>query len=289
MAAVALPSNVSFGTVIGRFLVATADSPADPDRDPEGIGATDLAITFSAGITPKIARDISASPPVTFALADVSATVGADGTLLGPDGAPGVRLVASTNPNLDPSPWAWAVKIGSATFPTLTFSFTLDPGATVDLATVLQVPATPSQTLAQWLQAVSDAQAARDAAIAAATTATNAATAAQTAAATAAANVQAALSTVVGNAPSALDTLAEIDAQIQADEGSAAALAATVAGKEPAGLSSATRASLAATYATKAQLGAITTVDNSNGTATITATGSSTATDNGNGTATIAA
>lgn len=48
-------------------------------------------------------------------------------------------------------------------------------------------------------------------------------------------------------------------------------------------------ATVAATYATKAQLGAITTVDNGNGTATITATGSSTTTDNGNGTASIAA
>jgi hypothetical protein len=47
------------------------------------------------------------------------------------------------------------------------------------------------------------------------------------------ARIQAAVSTLIGSAGSALDTLGEIDAQLAADEGSAAALAATVAKKVP--------------------------------------------------------
>lgn len=164
----ALPTNVSFGTVTGTFLLASADSPVDVDRDPEGNPATDLQFTFKPDLTPAVARDASSTPPTMFALLPVTATVGTDGSLIGPDGAPGVRLVASTNTQLQPNGWTWNVTLKSNTFPALSFSFLLDPGATVDLSTVLQVPANPGGTLNAWLQAVSDAQAARDAAAASA-------------------------------------------------------------------------------------------------------------------------
>lgn len=163
----ALPSNVTYGTVVGRFLIATADSPDDVDRDPQGVAATDLKITFSPNLSPAVARDPSASPPTFFALADVPATIGSDGTLLGPDGAAGVKLVASTNAALEPSGWTWSVRMIGTGYPTITFSFLLDGGQTLDLGTALQVPSNPSATLGQWIQAVADAQAARDAAIAA--------------------------------------------------------------------------------------------------------------------------
>lgn len=176
----ALPTNVSFGTVTGTFLLASADSPADQDRDPEGTAATDLTFTFTPDLLPAVARDASATPPTMFALLPVPATVGQDGSLLGPDGAPGVRLVASTNANLQPHGWTWNVTLKSNTFPAMSFSFLLDPGATIDLSTVLQVPANPGGTLNAWLQAVSDAQAARDAAVAAAATVPSAASLAAT-------------------------------------------------------------------------------------------------------------
>jgi hypothetical protein len=165
---VALPSNVTYGTVSGRFLLATADSPDDADRDPEGTPALDVKVTFTAELDPAVVRDATATPPTFFGLADVKATIGPDGTLLGPDGQPGVRLVASTNSALQPAGWTWHVNLYGTGYPNLGFSFLLDGGQNLDLGLALQVPANPGATLAAWLQAVADAQAARDAAIAAA-------------------------------------------------------------------------------------------------------------------------
>lgn len=168
----ALPANVSFGTVTGRFLTATADAPADADRDPEGSPATDLSIRFAPNITPAVVRDASSTPPTIFALAEIPATVNPSGDLIGPDGQPGIRLVATTGTTIDPSGWTWKVTLSSTTFPALSFSFALDPGQTIDLATVVQVPASPGASLAAWLQAVADANAAADRAETAAAAAT---------------------------------------------------------------------------------------------------------------------
>jgi hypothetical protein len=168
-----LPSNVSFGTVVGTFLLAVADSPDDTDRDPEGVPASDLKIRFTPDLPKAVAKDPTATPPAYFALQDVTCTIGPDGTLRGPDGAPGVRLVASTNPALQPSGWTWQVILSGTGFPMVNFSFPLDPGATVDLATVLQVPDDPGVTLEAWLAAVAAAQAAQAAAEAAAERAQN--------------------------------------------------------------------------------------------------------------------
>lgn len=176
----ALPANVTYGTVAGRFLIATADTPDDTDRDPQGIAAADLKITFSPDLGRAVARDPTATPPTFFALADVSATIAADGTLLGPDGQPGVRLVASTNPVLEPTGWTWQVKMSGTGYPNIGFSFLLDGGQNLDLGTVLQVPSNPGATLGNWIQAVTDAQAARDAAIAAAASVPSAASLAAT-------------------------------------------------------------------------------------------------------------
>lgn len=176
----ALPANVTYGTVVGTFLTAVADTPDDGDRDPQGVAATGLKFRFTADLDPAIVRDGSSTPPTMFALAAIDCTVGADGSLLGPDGAPGVKLVASTNTALDPNGWTWRVALSGTGFPNLQFSFLLDPGATVDLATVLQVPSSPGGTLNAWLAAVTAAQAARDAAVAAAATVPSAASLAAT-------------------------------------------------------------------------------------------------------------
>src|SRR4051812_47281018 len=171
-----LPTNVSFGTVTGRFLTAVADTPEDAGRDPDGNAATDLTIRFSPDLSPAVVRDASASPPTVFALSDVIATVGSTGELLGPDGQAGIRLVASTNSSLEPSGWTWKVVLSSTTFPVTSFSFALDGGATVDIASVVQVPASAGTTLEAWLAAVSAAQAAQAAAAGSASAAAASAT-----------------------------------------------------------------------------------------------------------------
>lgn len=136
----ALPSNVSFGTVTGAFLRGVADSPADQDRKPEGLPVSDLVITFTPSVYPAVMKDASASPPVRFLVDRVTCGTDQSGVLVGPDGQPGVWLVASTNPALNPTSWTWHCTLQSPTFPTIEFDFFLDPNATVDLATVEEVP-----------------------------------------------------------------------------------------------------------------------------------------------------
>jgi hypothetical protein len=151
---VALPSNVNFGTVTGRFL-----------RGAAGDAANDLKITFTPSLNPPVARDATSTPPTIFAITPVNATVGSDGVLLGPDGQAGVSLISTTDPDFEPHGWTWGVKFTSPTFPAVSFSFVLDPGQSIDLASVIQVPTNPGTTLTAWLQAVTDARAARDEAL----------------------------------------------------------------------------------------------------------------------------
>lgn len=136
-----LPSNVSYGTVTGTFLQAVADS-TDAGRDPDGLPVTDLQVKFTAYVSPAVIRDTSSTPPTMIVVQPIIASVDAGGQLIGADGQPGVTLLASTNPAISPTGWTWQVTLSSATFPALTFAFLLDPGATVDLATV--TPVAPS-------------------------------------------------------------------------------------------------------------------------------------------------
>src|SRR5690606_4883428 len=85
----ALPSNVSFGTVIGRFMRAVADGP-DEGRDPDGIPIEGLTIRF----IPSADRfkNTTATPPVTIVADPIAATTDAEGCVVGPDGLEGRSL-----------------------------------------------------------------------------------------------------------------------------------------------------------------------------------------------------
>jgi hypothetical protein len=202
---VTLPADVRYGTVTATF----------PDP-PEG-----LQVRFRPDLRQPVARLTTVSPPLTFALETITATVDSAGQLTGPDGQIGVRLLA--DPDLEPAGWTWHVRISSPSTAAVDVSIPVPAGATVDLSTAVPVPPDLGQALADWLQAVTLAQAARD----------EAARIASTVEAGSAAAISSALADLVGAAPEALNTLQEIDATIAADEGSAAALAALVGRKAP--------------------------------------------------------
>lgn len=164
----ALPSNISFGTVTGRFMRAVADG-LDPDRDPDGIPLAGLIIRFTPSAT--VFKNVTASPgPVTIVADPIAVTTNEDGVLIGPDGIPGVRLVATDDPDLNPTGWTWRVSI-SGTGQTISFSFVLPTDATVDLTTLVPVPSNPGQGLEDWEVAVTRAEGAVSEALDAAATA----------------------------------------------------------------------------------------------------------------------
>jgi hypothetical protein len=138
----ALPTNVNYGTVVGQFLLAYADS-SDVDPQPDGIPAKGF-IYFRP--SPIKLLDATSSPnPVTILPAVVECALDAEGYLLGGDGTRGVRLVATTDTDLNPVNWTWTVEFrltdqDDVPVPLPSFSIALPSSTTVDLTTVSPVP-----------------------------------------------------------------------------------------------------------------------------------------------------
>lgn len=81
-----LPAEVTYGHVVGRFLLAVADG-TDSDRMPDAVPASGT-ITFK----PKNIVQRTATEPATIIRADVKCTVGNDGWLVDPRNSEGVWL-----------------------------------------------------------------------------------------------------------------------------------------------------------------------------------------------------
>lgn len=96
----ALPTNVGYGTVTGRFLIAQADG-TDNDLFPDGVPVKGRII-FTPRIE-KLRNSVGSEDPVTIIPMPATCTIDTDGYLNGPDGEPGVRLIAtSDSDNKDP-------------------------------------------------------------------------------------------------------------------------------------------------------------------------------------------
>jgi hypothetical protein len=105
-----LPSNVSYGTVVGRFLLAYADG-VDSDQYPDGVPAKGTILFTPAPANIKDATAVVGTipTPVTILPATIQCSLDSDGYLLGSDGTRGVRLVATDDPDLNPADWTWQV------------------------------------------------------------------------------------------------------------------------------------------------------------------------------------
>jgi hypothetical protein len=138
----ALPSNVGYGTVVARFLLAYADG-SDSDAYPDGVPAKG-SVFFNP--SPAFLKDAAASPnPVTIVPSRVEATLNSNGYLLGPDGSQGIRLVATNDSDLNPVNWTWEAEFAitdeiGTPIKLDAFSFSLPQGTTVDLTALSPVP-----------------------------------------------------------------------------------------------------------------------------------------------------
>lgn len=102
-----LPTNLGYGTVVGRFLLAYADG-SDVDINPDGVAAMG-SIFFVPSVN--AVRNPTATPaPVTIMPATVECTLDSEGYLVGPQGSRGVRLISTNDPDIVPNNWYWTVK-----------------------------------------------------------------------------------------------------------------------------------------------------------------------------------
>ena len=108
----ALPTNISYGTVVGQFLASISDGP-DPDKLPEGVPMSGT-VTFIA--SPTYVIDYSATPnPVTILKTPIVCPLDSEGYVCAPYSSPdsplsrGVPLVATDDPDLQPVGWNWTV------------------------------------------------------------------------------------------------------------------------------------------------------------------------------------
>lgn len=140
-------SSIGHGLVTARFLSASLDVDTDLDDLPEElrIGGS---VTFTPTITQAAVGAGLGGDPFTLLPVQIIATVDpATGILTGPDGTPGVRLIASDSPLVNPSDWQYTAKF-SLTVPDGTvvnrssFAFRLPGGTTVDLSEVAPVAVT---------------------------------------------------------------------------------------------------------------------------------------------------
>lgn len=185
-----IPSPLTWGTIVGNFGALNADSSDAglvPDLDPVGGQVT---------ITPRVplVKILDPAVPMIAVNKTISCTI-VNGVLIGPDGSPGVRVVATDSPGIEPYPLQWDVRITitGATSQPPPMTINVPGGQTVNLAVVIPTAPSPPIVTVVSEQTKLDAIAARNAAQLAETNAETAETgakAAQTAAETARSQAQ---------------------------------------------------------------------------------------------------
>lgn len=168
-----LPQGILYGTVVGQFVQAVADTPDDVNRDPDSLPMKGR-VTFTPEV-PRVILDGQALPnPVTMFPKPIAASLDAQGYLVGLDGVRGIKLVASNSPG-KPTSFTYTVRMEFEGIPLLTFSIFLNANTTVDLTTVIPVPSNPGEAITQWQALLAEVTAKANQAAASATSAQDAA------------------------------------------------------------------------------------------------------------------
>lgn len=140
MTLIPYPQGLGYGRVTGTMVDGLQDG-TDADKAPDLDGATGLTVIFRP--TAPIIR-FKGNPPLTVVPRTVKVRVGADGVLRGEDGTPGVVLLATDGPLIDPSEWVWEVEItGRRDLDLAPFYMALPKDTTVDLSQAAPVDAQP--------------------------------------------------------------------------------------------------------------------------------------------------
>ena len=133
-----IPSNLSYSTVTGRFIVGYQDSD-DAGSEPDAIAAAGSVI-FTPSVS--LIKNVGASGgPVSIVPATVQATLDSEGYICGYGTTRGIILVATDDPDGNPLDWTWKVEFrlteaDGTPIAVEGFSFELPGGQTVDLTTI---------------------------------------------------------------------------------------------------------------------------------------------------------
>lgn len=140
MTLIPYPQGLGYGRVTGTLVDGLQDG-SDADKAPDLNGASTLTVVFRP--TAPVIR-FKGTPPLTVIPKIVKVKVGADGVLRGEDGTPGVVLLATDGPLIDPSEWVWEVEItGRRDLDLAPFYMALPKDTTVDLSQAAPVDAQP--------------------------------------------------------------------------------------------------------------------------------------------------
>jgi hypothetical protein len=125
-----LPANVNYGTVTGTFITAVADG-IDVDLLPDAVPCTGKVI-----FTPTASKllNITAVPPVTIFPKAIEA-------VLDSNGAFSVVLVATNDPDMNPTGWQYVVSFALSGITVPAFNINVLMDMTIDLASASPVPA----------------------------------------------------------------------------------------------------------------------------------------------------
>lgn len=124
-----LPLGVATGTVAGRLVAASM-----PGHTGLPVAGAHVTLTIDQA---RWLRAPYATVPTLILPDPVNCTTDADGLLLDERGNPGVTLVATDAPEIEldaDGPWRWRATISAPTVPTVSWTFELPAGTTVDLA-----------------------------------------------------------------------------------------------------------------------------------------------------------
>src|SRR5690606_21388486 len=134
---VALPGEVSYGRVTGRFLMAVADG-VDPDTYPDSLPAQG-SVTFRPSVS--LVR-FPGSPAIVLPQ-EIVCTVDEEGYLLDEQGERGVYLVATDDIDGNPTDWTYTVELdfGGALIPP--FSIQVPTDSDQDLSALVPVDESP--------------------------------------------------------------------------------------------------------------------------------------------------
>lgn len=156
-----IPTNVSFGTVVGQFIASIGDT-SDVGREPDAIPVQGTIL-----FTPQISsvKNISASPnPVTIVKTSVAGVLDDEGYLCNLTIDPetgfyqrGVPLVATDDPDINPSGWTWKVSYtfslnGRQITSPISHSIEVPAGETIDLTEVSPVVSSAGEAIVRGPQ-----------------------------------------------------------------------------------------------------------------------------------------
>jgi len=133
-----LPSNISYGTVVGRFLIAYQDS-SDANLYPDGAPASG-SILFVPSVT-RLKNPTALPAPVTIIPTTIECGLDNEGYLIGANGNRGISLIATNDTDNNPTGWTWKVSY-KLTDPSGTplrgvgsYDLSVPAGQTIDLIT----------------------------------------------------------------------------------------------------------------------------------------------------------